>query len=81
MSNLYLQSKKWTVRALLAIGTLLGLTSCHKTIYDPKSIEGVYGPPPGYYDNVEPVKTVYGPPPVKVVDGSSDNAIIIENED
>lgn len=81
MSNLYFRSKKWIVRALVAIGALLGLTSCHKTIYDPKSIEGVYGPPPGYYENVEPVKVVYGPPPVNVVDGPSDNATILDTEE
>ena len=81
MSNLYFKIKKWTVRALVAIGTLLGLTSCQKTIYEPKSIEGVYGPPPGNYENVEPVKVVYGPPPVQVVDGHSDKAIIIAPEE
>ena len=81
MSNLYFRSKKWAVRALVAIGTLLGLTSCHKTIYEPKSIEGVYGPPPGNYENVEPVKVVYGPPPVRVVDGPGDKAIIIDVEE
>lgn len=63
MSDLYFRSKKWTVRALVAIGTLLGLSSCNKTIYDPKTIEGVYGPPPGQYERLEPVKVVYGPPP------------------
>ena len=81
MSNLYFKIKKWTVRALVAIGTLLGLTSCQKTIYEPKSIEGVYGPPPGYYEKVEPVKVVYGPPPVRVVDGPGDKAIIFDPEE
>ena len=76
MSNLYFKIKKWTVRALVAIGTLLGLTSCQKTIYEPKSIEGVYGPPPGNYENV-----VYGPPPVRVVDGPGDKAIILDPEE
>ena len=81
MNNLYFRSKKWAIRALMAAGALLGLSSCHKTIYDTKAVEGVYGPPPGYYENVEPVKVVYGPPPVNVVDGPSDNATILDTEE
>jgi hypothetical protein len=56
MSSLSLKFKKWTVRSLVAVSTLLGLSSCHKTVFDPKTVGGVYGPPPGYYDNLEQTK-------------------------
>lgn len=47
MKNFVIQIKKVTVRALMALGALIGLTSC------PSVLEKVYGPP----------ETVYGPPP------------------
>ena len=53
---------KWGVRALVAVGAALGLTSCtHK--FGPNPAEAVYGPPPGYTPpNINVVEDVYGPP-------------------
>lgn len=47
--------KKWSVRAIVAIGAALGLSSCGGVFTTPK----VYGPPPR---GPEVVEDVYGPP-------------------
>jgi len=53
---------KWCVRTLVAIGALLGISSCtHKL--GPNPAEGVYGPPPGYVpQRAKTIEDVYGPP-------------------
>lgn len=53
---------KWCVRTLVAIGALLGISSCtHKL--GPNPAEGVYGPPPGYVpQRAKAIEDVYGPP-------------------
>ena len=62
MKKVSLNVQKWGVRALVAIGALLGISSCSHKI-DLKSIEGVYGPPPGYTPpKINVVEDVYGPP-------------------
>ncbi|MBR5638739.1 MAG: hypothetical protein IKW83_03140 [Muribaculaceae bacterium] len=62
MKKMSFNVQKWGVRALVAIGALLGISSCsHKM--DLKSVEGVYGPPPGYNPpNINVIEDVYGPP-------------------
>ena len=53
---------KWGVRALVAVGAAIGLTSCTHKI-DPNIAAGVYGPPPGYRpQGINVVEDVYGPP-------------------
>ena len=37
--------RKWTARALVAVGALLGFLSCGRSNIDPSSAAGVYGPP------------------------------------
>ena len=54
--------KKWSVRALVAVGAMLGLSSCGGVFNSPK----VYGPPPR---GPEVVEDVYGPP------GAGDSAV------
>ncbi len=39
--------RKWTLRALLAAGAVLGLGAC-RTTHRANPAEAVYGPPPGY---------------------------------
>lgn len=56
--------KKWGVRIFVAIGAMLGLSSCVGVFNSPK----VYGPPPTSPDTPEVVEDVYGPP---VADGDS----------
>ncbi len=57
MKNIVRPITKWLIRPLMAVGALLGLTSC------PGPVECVYGPPPmmdttqvqeGYDDGSEP---------------------------
>ena len=60
--------KKWSVRALVAVGAMLGLSSCGGVFNSPK----VYGPPPSSPDTPEVVEDVYGPP-VKGVDSVANN--------
>lgn len=59
MKTISLQTKKWVVRALLSVGALLGLSSCHS------NKEAVISDPSGYNDNPNPElqDLVYGPPP------------------
>ena len=46
----------------MAVGALLGLTSCPRSQQQPES---VYGPPPGGdIDSIQVRRLVYGPPPV-----------------
>lgn len=69
--------KKWTARAMVTIGTALGIASCcnNRPIVNPA--EAVYGPPPGYSPisapahRVEVIEDVYGPPPVEYADTAS----------
>ena len=81
MKLLSMQSKKWAARVFLSIGAMLGFASCQRGVYNPKTVEGVYGPPPSYYENVKPVKVDNGSPAVKDVDGHSDKAIIIDTKE
>ena len=62
MKKVSFNVQKWGVRALVAVGALLGLSSCtHK--FGPNPAEGVYGPPPGYNPpRINVVEDVYGPP-------------------
>ena len=53
---------KWTARSFVAIGTLIGISSCSHKV-GPNPAEGVYGPPPGYNPpNINVIEDVYGPP-------------------
>ena len=57
--------KKLTVRLLMAVGALLGLTACPRVVQQEK----VYGPPPPSpeaqaRDSIQVRKLVYGPRPV-----------------
>ena len=57
--------KKLAVRGALALGALLGLTSCPRVLQQEK----VYGPPPAspdapIKDSIQVRKLVYGPRPV-----------------
>lgn len=66
MKKVSFNVQKWGVRALVAIGALLGISSCSHKI-DLKSVEGVYGPPPGYNPpKINVVEDVYGPPVEKI---------------
>ena len=56
MKETIIQLKKLAIRGFMAVGALLGLTSC------PGPQPCVYGPPPGV-DTIDVVKVVYGPPP------------------
>lgn len=65
---------KLTVRLLMAVGALIGLTSCPRNpqecVYGPPPEADtigvqkvVYGPPPSYRQrSVDPIEDVYGPP-------------------
>ena len=62
MKGLFIGLKKMAVRGMLAIGAMLGLTSC------PIVQENVYGPPPQTpeapaKDSIQVRKLVYGPRP------------------
>ena len=54
MSTLPFNIKKWTVRCLLAIGALLGFSSCFHT-KSTSSAECVYGPPEMFEQSSEPM--------------------------
>ena len=61
---------KLAVRGLMAVGALLGFTSCPN-----RPAECVYGPPPGVdtlgrvmQDSIEMIEDVYGPPVEEVID-------------
>ena len=63
MNKTYFHIKKWTARALVAIGTMLGFSTCGSSGCS-SPYETVYGPPPEVVDSteVEVVEDVYGPP-------------------
>lgn len=65
MKETITQLTKFAVRGLMAVGALLGFTSCPRS-----ALENVYGPPPrsNTIDSIEMRKLVYGPPPVMRVD-------------
>ena len=52
------QIKKYSVRAFMAIGAMLGLSAC---VHKLGPVECVYGPPPEA-DTIDVVEDVYGPP-------------------
>ncbi len=56
MKTISLQTKKWAIRALLPVGALLGLSSCHSS---KKAVDSN----PGYNNNPNPElhDLVYGP--------------------
>ena len=77
MKETFTQLKKLAVRGFMAVGALLGLTSCpigpQPNVYGPPPgvdsidtidvVKVVYGPPPAFrQDSVEPIEDVYGPP-------------------
>lgn len=64
MKTISLQTKKWVVRALLSVGALLGLSSCHS------HKQAVISHPDGYNNNPNPElqDLVYGPPPTPISD-------------
>ena len=55
MQNKSFNIKKWSVRALIAIGAILGLSSCGGRIF---STPKVYGPPIENLDSVKHDRTV-----------------------
>lgn len=67
--------KKWTARAIVTIGTALGIASCCNNRHVVNPAEHVYGPPPGHIPSptqkVEVIEDVYGPPPVEYADTAS----------
>jgi hypothetical protein len=78
MKETFIQLKKLAVRGFMAVGALLGLTSCpmgpQPCVYGPPPgidsimdsinvVKVVYGPPPAFkQDSVQPIEDVYGPP-------------------
>ena len=63
MNKVSFAVKKWTARAAVALGALLGISACSTIKNGPNPAAGVYGPPPNYSQNkVEAVEDVYGPP-------------------
>ena len=52
--------KKFTARVMIAVGALMGLSSCFHA-----PTEKVYGPPPERDHDIDVIKLVYGPPPVE----------------
>lgn len=82
MKKLNFNVHKWGVRALVAIGAMLGISSCtHKV--GPNPAEGVYGPPPGYSPHrVDVIEDVYGPP-VEEIDSirATDKPELKKNKD
>lgn len=81
MKKINFNIKKWAVRAMVAAGTMLGITSCcvFRPHSSPNPAEGVYGPPPNIKPpKVEVLEDVYGPP-VEEIDSSS-NEVSIEPE-
>ena len=79
MKKVSFNIKKWSVRSMVAIGALLGLSACSSSGgSSSKSLECVYGPPPDVEKEIEQIEDVYGPPiedigeeiePVEVVYG------------
>ena len=64
MKKVCFNMHKWSVRALVAIGALLGISACSHRVANPA--EGVYGPPPGYVSpEINAIDDVYGPPVVR----------------
>lgn len=64
MKETIIQIKKLAIRSLMAVGAVLGLTSCPRSAQ-----ECVYGPPPGadtmqIRDSIQVRKLVYGPRPM-----------------
>ena len=64
MKKISFQVKKWTVRALVTAGAMLGLSACSGSSNSSGSSapEVVYGPPPEVEKEIEVVEDVYGPP-------------------
>lgn len=78
MKKVSFNIKKWSVRSMVAIGAMLGLSACGGNSSTTSSVEAVYGPPPEMEKEIEQVEDVYGPPvkdfeeevePVEVVYG------------
>lgn len=69
-------TKKWLARALVAVGSAIGLTSCFLRMGH-KPIECVYGPPPGKGPSIEVIEDVYGPP---IEDIENTNDTIMAND-
>lgn len=62
MKKMSFNIHKWSARAMVSLGALIGISSCsYKTSLSPA--ENVYGPPPGYkIPSIDVVEDVYGPP-------------------
>ncbi len=74
MKKMSFNLHKWVVRAMVAVGAMMGISSCSNggkvVINNPP--ETVYGPPPGVFPKrVEIVEDVYGPP-VESIDSVSE---------
>ncbi len=69
MMKKFFHIKKWSVRALMAMGAFLGLTSCGGGIFPAPN---VYGPPPDINKDPQVVEDVYGPP-VEDIDSITSN--------
>lgn len=76
MNKTFFHIKKWTARALVAIGTMLGFSTCGSGGCS-SPYETVYGPPPEMEDSaeVEVVEDVYGPP-IKDIDSTIDPEMV-----
>lgn len=77
MKKVSFNIKKWTVRSMVAIGAMLGLSACSNNSSTNSTVV-LYGPPSMLEDDMEQVEDVYGPPvedigdeiePVEVVYG------------
>ena len=75
MKKVTFQMKKWTARALMAIGAMLGLSSCFHGKNGPSPYECVYGPPPND-PSIEVIEDVYGPPPLDEPDTVPDTVLV-----
>lgn len=63
--------KKLSARVMVAVGALLGVSSC---LLVPS--ETVYGPPPESDPDIENIEAVYGPPPVEDSVAVPDTALL-----
>ena len=65
MKKVVFRTKKMTVRALMALGAMLGIASCAHTKQSPGVVEDVYGPPQTV-DSPYVVPDTAALPPVRV---------------
>lgn len=63
--------KKLSARVMVAVGSLLGVSSCFLV-----PSENVYGPPPECAPDIDNVEVVYGPPPIEDSVAVPDTALL-----